>query len=244
VRTFHKIAGAILALQFVLWALTGFLFNYKYRYDEAYEPLKPQVARSNGAWVSPADAAVACGIRPADLRRIELLHDNRGDLYLLVAGTDTEPVYRLANASTGVPADPLDAAAATSALRSALEKSSNAERYGTVTASRPVEAPSGLLRGSGPAWELVLDTGQTVTVNALTAEIAHKSALNDWIDWTYRVHYMQYTPWKPVNIGIVVAFLLLLLSLVASGLRLLLSSARPRSLFGRRSYSKGPKIRF
>lgn len=245
-RTFHKIAGAILALQLVLWTLTGFLFNYKYRYDEAYEPLKSQAAppNSGGVWVSPTDAARACGLDPGALRRIEMLHDHRGHLYLFVGGTEDAPEYRLANATTGAPVDPLDATGATGALRSALETSPNAARYGTVTATKATEASSGVLRGTGPAWELALDTGHTVTVNSLTAEIEHTALLNYWIDWTYRVHYMQYTPWKPINIGIVVGFSLLLLSLVASGLRMLLSTARPRSLFGRRSYSKGPKLRF
>lgn len=246
-RTFHKIAGAVLALQLVLWTLTGFLFNYKYRYAEAYESLQPVPAASAaaGVWVSPADAARSAGLDPSAVRRVALLHDHRGDLFVLVTGPEATPQFQLASSTTGVPVAPLDAAGATAALRSALEKSPNAARYGTVKAAREVTAPSAVLGGGEcAAWELDLDSGQTVTVNAVTAEIAHTAMLNDWIDWTYRVHNMQYTPWKPVNIGVVVGFLLLLLSLVASGLRMLLSTTRPRSLFGRRSYSKGPKLRF
>jgi hypothetical protein len=246
VRTFHKIAGAILALQLVLWTLTGFLFNYKYRYDEAYEPLKPAPAarESTGAWVSPADAARSAGVDPAAVRRVEMLHDHRGTLYVLATGTESAPQFTLASATTGAPVAPLDASGATAALRSALEASPNRDRYGTVTATRQLTAPSAALGTATPAWELDLDTGQTITVNAVTAEISHTALLNSWIDWTYRIHYMQYTPWKPVNITIVVGFSLLLLSLVTSGLRMLLSADRPRALFGRRSYSKGPKLRF
>ncbi len=245
-RTFHKIAGAILALQLVLWTLTGFLFNYKYRYDEAYEPLKPVAAApvSPGTWVSPADAARACGLDPTAIRRVEMLNDHRGVLYVLGSGTETAPQFVLANAATGAPVAPLDAAGATAALRSALQSSPNAGRYGTVTATRQVSTPSAALGAETPAWELTLDSGHIITVNSVTAEISHTSMLNSWIDWTYRIHYMQYTPWKPVNISLVVGFSLLLLSLVTSGLRMLLSSDRPRSLFGRRSYGKGPKLRF
>ncbi len=245
-RTFHKIAGAVLALQLVLWTLTGFLFNYKHRYDEAYEPLRPVAVASEtpAVWVSPADAARTSGLDPAVVRRVELLHDHRGDLYVLVSGPEAAPQYQLASSTTGAAVAPLDAAGATAALRSALSKSPNASGYGTVKAARQITCPSSVLGGDCQAWELSLDTGQIVTVNAVTAEISHTSLLNDWIDWTYRVHYMQYTPWKPVNIGIVVGFSLLLLSLVASGLRMLLGSDRPRSLFGRRSYSRGPKLRF
>lgn len=245
-RTFHKIAGAILALQLVLWTLTGFLFNYKYRYDEAYEPLKatPAAPEAPGTWVSPNDAARSVGIEPATVRTVELLHDHRGSVYLLVAGTKEAPVYHLANATNGVPIAQLDASGATATLRNALDTSPNAAKYGTVTATRQVTNASSVAGGPCPAWELSLDSGQTVTVNAVTAEISHTALLNDWIDWSYRVHYMQYTPWKPVNISVVIGFSLLLLSLIASGLRMLLSAARPRSLFGRRSYSKGPKLRF
>jgi hypothetical protein len=99
-----------------------------------------------------------------------------------------------------------------------------------------------MLGGEAPAWELDLESGQTVTVNAYTAEIAHTSLLNDAIDWSYRIHYMQYTPWKTVNIVLVSVFLVLLLSLVASGLRMLITT-RPRAMFGRRT-GRGPKIRF
>jgi hypothetical protein len=53
---------------------------------------------------------------------------------------------------------------------------------------------------------------------------------------------MQYTPWKTVNIVVVSVFLALLLSLVASGLRMLITT-RPRAMFGRRT-GRGPKIRF
>lgn len=245
-RTFHKIAGAILALQIVLWTVTGFLFNWKYRYDEAYESLKPAVAApaTPGAWVSPADAARACGLDPAAVRRVELLHDHRGTVYALVSGADARPQLHLASAATGAPLAPLDAAGATDALRSALEGSRHAGTYGSVIAARQIASDSALLGQETPAWELSLDSGQTVTVNAYTSEITRTAPLNQWIDWTYRVHYMQYTPWKPVNIALVVAFLLLLLSLVASGLRMLLGGSRPRSLFGPRPYGRGAKLRF
>ena len=243
-RTYHKIAGAILALQLVLWTVTGFLFNYKYRYDEAYESLRavPAAADPAAPWANPADAIAALGLDPAEVRRIALLHDNRGYLYLIEAGNERAPDVKLANARTGEAVAPLDAAGAEAALRSALTQSPNAATYGAVRGARQVPAPSTLLGREAPAWELDLDGGQVVTVNAYTAEIARRALLNDVIDWTYRVHYMQYTPWKTVNMVVVMVFLALVLSLVASGLRMLIV-LRPRAMFGRRT-GRGPKIRF
>jgi hypothetical protein len=243
-RTYHKVAGAILALQLVLWTVTGFLFNYKFRYDEAYESLRatPAAADPAAPWANPADALGRLGLAPALVRRVALLNDNRGYLYLFDAGTPTAPDVRLANARSGEPVAPLDAAGAEAALRSALTQSPNAATYGAVRGVRQVPAASALLGREAPAWELALDSGQTVTVNAYTAEIVRTALLNDVIDWTYRVHYMQYTPWKTVNTVVVMLFLALVLSLVASGLRMLIV-LRPRAMFGRRT-GRGPKIRF
>ena len=243
-RTYHKVAGAICALQIVLWVLTGLLFNYKYRYEEAYEPLKAVAAPAAeaGRWASPTEALAVASIDLAELRRVTLLHDNRGYLYLLETGNGPSVDLRLADARDGAPVAPLDAAGAEAALRSALTASPNAGRYGAVATARQVSAESVLLGREAPAWELGLETGQTVTVNALTAEIAHTSMLNTAIDVTYRVHYMQYTPWKPFNIGLVVAFSVLLLSLVGSGLRLLVGE-RSRKMFGRRM-NRGRRLRF
>lgn len=243
-RTYHKIAGAILALQLVLWTVTGFLFNYKFRYEEAYESLRAVPAAGNPAapWANPADAIGRAGLDPAAVRRVALLHDNRGYLYLFDAGAESAPDVKLADARTGDPVALLDAAGAEAALRSALTQSPNAATYGAVRGARQVPASSVLLGRETPAWELELDSGQTVTVNAVTGEIARTALLNSVIDWTYRVHYMQYTPWKTVNTVVVMIFLALVLSLVGSGLRMLIV-LRPRAMFGRRT-GRGPKIRF
>lgn len=243
-RSFHKFAGAILAIQIILWIVTGFLFNYKYRYEEAYEHLAaaPSTAVPS-TWTTPAESIALAGLQAAPLREVRLLHDARGYLYLIETGTDEQPVAHLASASTGAPVSPLDAAGAEAVLRSAIAGSKHAARYGAITGTRQADASSALLGRITPGWQFALSTGQTVTVNALTAEITHTALLNDWIDWTYRVHYMQYTPWKSVNIAIVAVFLVLLLSLVSSGLRMLLGT-RPKLMFGSRSSRRGSRIRF
>jgi hypothetical protein len=242
VRTFHRIAGAILALQLVVWVLTGFLFNLKYRYDEAYEPLKAAPAEGQPAgWVSPADAAAKSGIDPAAVRGVSLLHDNRGYVYVLASGRPEAPELRLASAVDGSPMAPLDAAGAQAALASALKGSKNATNFGAVANATQTTGPSALLGGvETPAWQLALASGQVVTVNAYTAEIAHTGRLNTAIDWTYRFHYMQYTPWRSFNIGLVITFSVLLLTLVGSGLRILIGKRRKRS-FG---YGTRPRLRF
>ncbi len=71
-------------------------------------------------------------------------------------------------------------------------------------------------------WAFDLATGQRVTVDALTASIDHRGPLHAWIDWTYRAHYMQYTPSTPWNIAIVLLWVALATALAVSGLTMLL----------------------
>ncbi len=235
-RAYHRVAGALLAAQLAAWVLTGMLFNVKYRYDEAYEALAPVPAATDqdAHWISPGDAVTAAGVTPATLRRVRLLHDNRGYIYLVESGTDSEPQVALVDARTGQAVQPLDAAAAEAALRSALSASKHAARYGLVKTALVAPSESALLGRSTPGWQLVLDSGQTVTVNAYTSEISHTALLNTAIDWSYRVHYMQYTPWKSVNIAIISIFSLLLVSLVASGITILTEGRRRRYGYGAR----------
>jgi uncharacterized iron-regulated membrane protein len=228
VRAFHRVAGAIVATQLLVWIVTGLLFNVKYRYDEAYERLAPVPAQTEGAgaWVSPAEAMAGNGVDAAPFRDVHLLHDNRGYLYLFDVGPDASPTLYLADARTGQPVSALDAEGAEAVLRSALLRSKHAERYGAVKSAIKTTAPSALVGRETDAWELTLETGQRVVVTAYTAEIAHDALLNTGIDWLYRVHYLQYTPWPMVNIGLVLIFSILTLSLMSSGLWMLFEKRR------------------
>ena len=227
-RSFHRIVGIIVAAQIALWVATGLLFNVKYRYDEAYETLRParQPVAPGQPWAGPAEAAAAAGVDLASISRVELVNDHRGPLYLFQTGGEAAPSYVLASATTGERVPPLDAAGADAALRSAVQGSPHAARYGAVQASEATTAFSALLGRETPAWRLSLATGPTVTVNAITSEIAHTSWLNTWIDLTYRVHYMQYTPWQSANIAIVSVFSLLVFLLIASGVRVFFERGR------------------
>lgn len=108
-------------------------------------------------------------------------------------------------------ATPLDEARARTLAAAALERSSHRARYGAITTARL----------DGTTWELAVATGQRLHVDAATGAIAHDGPLNTWIDWTYRAHYMQYTPWKRVNLVVVVAWVAFTAFLLGTGLCLL-----------------------
>jgi len=228
VRAFHRFAGAVVAIQLLIWIVTGLLFNVKYRYDEAYEVLTPVPSQSdpNQPWVSPVEALARVSGEGTALRDVRLLHDNRGYLYLFDVGPDSSPSLYLADARTGQPVPALDAEGAEAALRSALARSKHGERYGAVKSAIQTIAPSAIAGRETDAWELTLETGQKVVVSAYGAEITHDALLNSGIDWSYKIHYLQYTPWDSVNIALVLIFSILTLSLMISGIRLLLERRR------------------
>jgi uncharacterized iron-regulated membrane protein len=238
-RGVHRFVGAILALQLIAWIVTGLFFNVKHGYEEVYERLAPQPAPESpdAPWVSPTDAMLRLGLDPAAVRSVRLLRDHRGYTYLFEAGTPETPSVALADARTGDAVPPLDQAGAEAAFRSALAGSKFAQNYGALASATQTTAPSTTLGAPAPVWELKLETGQTVTVNAYTADIAHTSPWATVIDWTYRVHYMQYTPWPRVNEALVLAFSALLLVLVLSGLNMLVRWRESRRYGGR------PKLR-
>ncbi len=198
-RGLHRALGVLVVPQLVVWLATGVLFNVKHRYDEAYETLAapPAAVDSAALGLSPAEAARRAGAPAAP---VTLRHDAFGYAYA-IAG-------RLIDAATGAPRVPADEAAARRVLGAALADSKHRARYGPVVRASRTDA----------AWAFDLETGQRVTVDPLTAAIDHRGPLHEWIDWTYRAHYMQYTPSKPWNIAIVMAWVALSTALAASGL--------------------------
>ena len=104
-----------------------------------------------------------------------------------------------------------------------MAASAHAQRYGALEEGAPEEAllPSPLLGGRElPAYAFRFSGGKRVTVARLTGEVAQTGALNDFIDASYRVHYLQWTPWRAVNLALLALAVPLMLLLAATGLRL------------------------
>jgi hypothetical protein len=80
-----------------------------------------------------------------------------------------------------------------------------------LSALTGVEDPAFLFRTAG---------GKRVVVDRVTGEVTQSGDLNVRIDLLYRIHYLQWTPWKGVNAALVLGASLLVLLLAASGLRL------------------------
>lgn len=218
-RRAHRLAGVALALPIVAWTVTGLLFHVKHRYAEAYEPLAVPFTADvlwGRAVFSPAmlQARGALDVGPATLAT-----HPRG-LIAWLGRRNGEPV-----AIDSASGDPIPEATEETArlwLRDAVRASAHAARFGAVTRTEETTVRSGRTGGDDPAFRFHLAGGKQVTVDRVTGEISQTGDLNAFIDWTYRVHYLQWTPWKGVNVALVLLAMPLLLLLAASGVRMAL----------------------
>jgi uncharacterized iron-regulated membrane protein len=233
-RTLHRLIGITMSIPLFLWIVTGVLFNVKYRYAEAYEPLALKTASDRNAWsgalVSPGEL-VTSGKLDGDGRVSLFIHPSKVPAYAGVC--NGVPV-----AVSAVNGEYISEASDEELKRwsdEAIARSHNAARYGMIVTHRTGKRMSAFTGVEDPALVLEYSEGKTVTVDRLTGEISQTGKLNDWIDWTYRVHYLQWTPWKPVNITLILIAVPLTLGLAGSGLWLAFG---PRGGFaGRKSNS-------
>lgn len=218
-RRFHHFLGPLLALPLVLWVVTGLLFHVKHRYGEAYEVLTVQHAAPadwSSAVIAPAQV-IGRGLAAAPL--VLDVHPSGRLVYFGKKGLQPVAI----DAATGVVVPPVSAETARAWVASALAHSHSAHRYGQEISAQPSTMRSARTGTEDPALTLRYSGAKTVRIDLLTGEIAQAGALNEFIDATYRLHYLQWTPWKSVNIALVSIAMPLLLLLAFSGIRMALT---------------------
>ena len=223
-RRAHRLIGVSLAAPLVLWIATG-LFHVKHRYAEAYEPLRvPPENPPDMAAMTISASAIAVGdfFEKVDTPKFALRPDGRGAWFGRKNGAGLA-----VDAASGQRLAPASEEEALKWARIAVAASPNASRYGQVLSHHASTHLSSLTLSQDSSLDLSFSGGKTVTVDRLTGEISQTGALNDWIDFTYRVHYLQWTPWKPVNIAIVLLVSPLVLLLAASGLKMAFTGTLP-----------------
>jgi len=206
-----------MSIPLFLWIVTGILFNVKYRYAEAYEPLNVKTASSRKAWsgalVSPGELVssekldgterISLFMHPSQVPAYAGMHNGAPVAVSAVTGA------YISEASEGELKDWAD---------KAIGQSRSSQRYGAILTKRAGKRMSALTGAEDPAIVFEYSGEKTVTVDRLTGEMSQTGKLNDWIDWTYRVHYLQWTPWKLVNIALILIAVPLTLGLAFSGL--------------------------
>jgi hypothetical protein len=204
---------------------TGVLFHVKHRYGEAYEALEVPAVRD----VSFVEARISAGelLERGVFRataRPHLVGHPSGVPAWVGEGPEGPAVI---DARTGAPIEPSSEEVAVRWAEAAVAASPHRERYGQAGAREPTSEPSAVTGGVHPSVRIAFSGGKHVTVDRLTGGLSQTGALNDFIDLTYRVHYLQWTPWKPVNVALVLIAVPLVLVLAGSGVWLSLRRPLP-----------------
>jgi len=225
-----------MALPLFAWIVTGVLFNVKYRYPEAYETLALKMPATSTTWtdaqVSPAEL-VTSGKLDGTGKVTLFMHPSHVPAYAGVRAGMPVAV----NAVTGDDMPDATEEELRHWANDAVGQSANARRYGAIVKRSDGTRLSSMTGLQDPAMVFEFSQGKTVTVDRITGEMSQTGRLNDWIDWTYRLHYLQWTPWHWVNIALVVIATPLTLGLALSGLWLAFgprggySGRRPNSFF-------------
>ncbi len=225
VRRLHRLAGLVLCLPLLLWMATGLLFHVKHRYAEAYEPLAaplPAPPAWDRAVMSPA-AVLARGHLDAGSPLALFPHPRGLVCYFGRKGGAGAAVDSASGEAVPVATEE----AALLWAESAVAASKHAARYGR-SEGRPEEATfaSRLTGASDPAFRFRFGGGKRVLVDRVTGEVSQSGDLNEWIDATYRVHYLQWTPWKGLNAALVLLAVPITFLLAAGGLFLAVRPTR------------------
>lgn len=215
-RRLHRWLGVALAVPFLVWMATGLLFHVKHRYGEAYEQLVIPYSgpiRWTEFSLSPSDLVKAGRIDAGASLKLVRHPSGRAVYHGQLEGT---PVAL--DAATGEALAPTDEEQARRWIEAAVSASPSATRYGQLKSLESARHDSALTGSENAAFVAIFSGGKRVTLDRITGEISQTGALNEWIDGTYRAHYLQWTPWQPVNIALVLIAVPAVVILAGSGL--------------------------
>ena len=219
-RRLHRLAGLTLALPLVVWTVTGLLFHVKHRYAEAYEPLAVPFTANELYARSVFSPAMLQARGHFDAGKPLTLATHAWGLVAYFGQKDGHAVA--VDSASGDPIPVASEATARLWVKAAVAASKHAARYGEVARVTETRRTSSLTGAAGPAFVFDLTGGKRITVDRVTGELSQTGDLNAFIDLTYRLHYLQWTPWKPVNLALVLLAMPLVLFLAGSGLRMAL----------------------
>lgn len=171
-RRLHRLAGLVMMLPLVAWALTGLVFFLKPGYAQAYAALPVRALPLKGAGTLPAltpGSVPGSGIEEARTLRTVL------GPHLLVRRTDGD--WEQLDPVTLRPRP----APSTEETRRLIEDAITAdtERYGRIVSVDGAEA--------------FTSTGVRITLDWNTMSLAQRGRDTDLIDRLYRIHYLQWT---------------------------------------------------
>jgi hypothetical protein len=191
IRKLHRLAGIVMLLPFLGWAVTGIVFFTKPGYGAAYDTLPIKTY--------PIEEPIAVRTDPA-WREVRYLRTILGPHLLIRTGTGWSQLDPVSLQPRTTPAD--------NDVQRLLADAftANPARYGRIVS----------LSGGVAAT----DTGAVVTFDWNRLSLQQRGRDTDRIDRLYKVHYLQWTGQKTADKVLGLAGLTLLIALTLLGARL------------------------
>lgn len=204
-RRTHRILGLLLLLPICGWALTGFVFFLKPGYKQAYASLRVKAYPLDpAAWASGTRVDLSTSSAWLETRSIRTI---LGD-HLLVR---TSTGWRHLDPSTMRERPLPDESSVRALLTDAV--ASEIPRYGSIAtiARQEGEAPSAAAKTS---------TGASIELDWATLTLTQSGEDTRRIDTLYKIHYLQWTGFAPIDRILGLVGLISLVALALLGLRL------------------------
>lgn len=191
IRRIHRYIGIALLMPMFGWAATGLVFLVKPGYDSAYEVITVKTY--------PLEKQVSIAVNESwkEMRVIKTVLGNH--LLVTAEGKTKHLDFKSLNLR------PMPSATEVKLLVDDAIADKK-ERYGSV---QEVDGTTAYTT-----------TGIEVTLNWDELKLNQIGADTHLIDWLYKVHYLQWTPWRFANYVLGIVGLLLLVTLTAIGLKL------------------------
>lgn len=199
-RRLHRLAGLVLLLPMLGWAVTGAIFFLKPGYDDAYSSLTVRTY--------PLEEPLAVKA-PADWIEVRYLRTVLGPHLLARTATGWRQFDPATLAPRPAPGEPDVRALLTEAV------AANAARYGAIATIDGTTATT--------------VTGARLALDWNRLSLSQRGPDTDRIDWLYKVHYLQWTGIASIDRALGLTGLALIVVLSVLGARLLLrpTLARP-----------------
>ena len=196
-RKIHKIIGLILVLPMIGWTLTGIIFFIKPGYGEAYEQLTLKTYPLKKSLLVTSSK---------NWEEVKLINTVLGHHLIVKTEGKVEHLDPVSFKPIDNPSDKQYELLLEDAF------SHNKERYGEVS------------RIDGNTAHTT--TGVEINLNWQSLSLSQKGQDTHLINLLYKVHYLQWTPFKGFNQFLGILGLLLLATLTAFGIRIYLKNRR------------------
>lgn len=199
-KNIHRVIGLLLVLPIIAWAFTGVFFFIKPGYQAAYDQLAVKTYPLDKSFTIPASK---------EWQEVRLLKTILGYHLLVKTNKGLEHLDPISFKAKQIPIN--------TELNALFNDSflSNPERYGHIV--------------SNDGFKVMTNKGIEVTLNWEQLTLRQKGDDTKRINTLYKIHYLQWTPFKSINQYMGIFGLTLLMALTFFGIKIYISGRQKSS---------------